>query len=59
MRLMKFPCSDYVLRPDGTYAKKVEFMGKGAKHEKVDTRLTLVRSARTGRLLRVERRRKP
>ena len=57
---MKFARSPYVLRPGGvTYAKTVEFMGKGAKRGQVEARVTLVRSARTGRLLRVERPRKP
>jgi hypothetical protein len=55
---MKFHRSAYVLRPGGiAYAKLVAFMDKrrGKRAGIVYAYETLVRSARTGRLLRVER----
>ncbi len=45
----------YVRRPNGTYAKTVEFVCLRFGKPDLISRETLVRSARTGRLLRVER----
>ncbi len=63
MRLMKFYRDGYVLRTDGPlgaeYAKTVQFIGKRKRASDGRGTVTLVRSARTGRLLRVERSRKP
>ncbi len=58
MRPLKFHRDGYVLRPGGAaYARTFEFVvPHGKRGVRVDYRETLVRSARTGRLLRVERR---
>lgn len=54
---MKFHRDGYVLRPGGAaYTRTFEFaVPHGKRGVRVDYRETLVRSARTGRLLRVER----